>query len=57
MDILNVRNTITRSVEVADLGAWRAYALPQSKEDYGSFIGTLVMGIAVFGNKDAAARS
>src|SRR5450432_1560569 len=27
----------------SDLGAWHAYALPREKEDYGSFIGPMMM--------------
>ena len=27
------------------MGAWHAYALPQNKEDYGSFIGPVIMDL------------
>mgnify|MGYP000125907685 CR=1 FL=1 len=49
-NVLDVRTHITDTSNVAtsffsDLGAWHAYALPERKEDYGSFIGPLLMDI------------
>jgi len=47
-NVLNVSTHITDTSNVqtsffSDLGAWHAYALPTRKEDYGSFIGPLLM--------------
>ena len=48
IDILNIKNTITDTINTdlsffSDKGAWFAYALPDRKENYGSFIGPLLM--------------
>ena len=48
IDILNIKNTITDTINTdlsffSDKGAWFAYALPDHKENYGSFIGPLLM--------------
>lgn len=47
-DVLDLRTKVQqpRAIEASvfsDLGAWHAYALPESPADYGSFIGPLVM--------------
>ncbi len=47
-DVLNLQTTVsdTNNIEkncFSDFGAWHAYSLPQRKEDYGSFIGPLLM--------------
>jgi len=47
-DVLSLRTSVTDTNDIekncfSDLGAWHAYALPQRKEDYGSFIGPLLM--------------
>ncbi|MHA4807524.1 MGH1-like glycoside hydrolase domain-containing protein [Flavitalea flava] len=47
-DVLNLHNYIKEPNEsgknvFSDLGAWQAYALPERKEDYGAFIGPLLM--------------
>lgn len=51
VDVLNVRNSITKTDEVecsffSDKGAWHAYSLPRRQADYGSFIGPLVMDLS-----------
>jgi len=49
-NVLNIQTQVnsTAAADVerscfSDLGAWHAYALPSGKEDYGSFIGPLLM--------------
>ncbi len=47
-NVLDLQTTVkkTRAIEASvfsDKGAWHAYALPAEKEDYGSFIGPLLM--------------
>jgi putative isomerase len=47
-DVLNVRMHVTDTSNIetsfcSDMGAWHAFALPDRKEDYGSFIGPLLM--------------
>ena len=49
-NLLDTRNTITDVKDVkrsffSDMGAWHAYGLPKRKQDFGSFIGPLVMGL------------
>jgi len=40
-EIDNVEKTV-----LADLGAWHAYALPESRNEYGGFVGPLVMDMS-----------
>ncbi|MGN6420831.1 MAG: MGH1-like glycoside hydrolase domain-containing protein [Pseudobacter sp.] len=47
-DVLDLRTMVQqpRAIEstvFSDLGAWHAYALPERREDYGGFIGPLLM--------------
>lgn len=47
-NLLDTKHTITDVKDVkrsffSDMGAWHAYALPKRKQDFGSFIGPLVM--------------
>lgn len=49
-NMLNLQTTVIKSNAIeatvfSDKGAWHAYALPERKEDYGSFIGPLVMDL------------
>src|SRR5215831_15916277 len=49
-NVLDLRTTVTdvKNIEknlFSDKGAWHAYALPERKEDYGSFIGPVVMDL------------
>lgn len=49
-DVLDLKTAVTRTKEIetnvfSDKGAWHAYALPKNNEDYGSFIGPLVMDL------------
>lgn len=47
-DVLNLKTTVTDAKKIestvfSDKGAWHAYALPEKTEDYGGFVGPLVM--------------
>lgn len=49
-NLLDTRNIITDVKDVkrsffSDLGAWHAFALPERKEDFGGFIGPLIMDL------------
>lgn len=47
-NVLNLQTTISQETAIeptvfSDLGAWHAYALPARKEEYGGFLGPLLM--------------
>ncbi|MEO7316557.1 MAG: hypothetical protein ABIW47_15310, partial [Ginsengibacter sp.] len=49
-DVLKLQTKVTDITKIeptvfSDMGAWHAYALPEAKEDYGSFIGPLLMDL------------
>ncbi len=49
-DVLDVKTVVSNPKNIttnlfSDMGAWHAYALPQNKEDYGSFIGPVIMDL------------
>ena len=49
-DVLNIKTSVSGIKDIekslfSDKGAWHAYALPERKENYGSFIGPLVMDL------------
>ncbi|MEH7888913.1 MGH1-like glycoside hydrolase domain-containing protein [Elizabethkingia meningoseptica] len=49
-DVLDLKTVVSTPQNIttnlfSDMGAWHAYALPKNKEDYGSFIGPVVMDL------------
>lgn len=49
-DVLRLQTKVSDVTKIeptvfSDMGAWYAYALPEAKEDYGSFIGPLLMDL------------
>ena len=49
-DVLDLKTVVSNPKNIttnlfSDMGAWHAYALPQNKEDYGSFIGPVIMDL------------
>jgi len=49
-DVLNLKTVVSNPKNIttnlfSDMGAWHAYALPERTEDYGSFIGPVIMDL------------
>ena len=49
-DVLNLKTVVSNPKNIttnlfSDMGAWHAYALPEKAEDYGSFIGPVIMDL------------
>lgn len=49
-DVLDLKTSVSNPENIttnlfSDMGAWHAYALPLKKEDYGSFIGPVIMDL------------
>nr|WP_305051182.1 hypothetical protein [Elizabethkingia bruuniana] len=49
-DVLDLKTVVSNSKNIttnlfSDMGAWHAYALPEKTEDYGSFIGPVIMDL------------
>ncbi|MCL1668725.1 glycoside hydrolase [Elizabethkingia ursingii] len=49
-DVLNLKTVVSNPKNIttnlfSDMGAWHAYALPEKAEDYGSFVGPVIMDL------------